>query len=668
MRAAEVVVDAVEIFTTEDTEGHRGAQGESMSPSSSAATVRQLEQPGIPAPSSSELFQSPAKRTLLLCLLLTVVVLVVYNPVTHNGFVNFDDPGYITGNPHLRAGLTWATVKWAFTTYEQANWHPLTWLSHALDLELFGLKPAGHHWVNVLLHAMNAVLLFLLLQSATGFRWRSLMVAALFALHPINVESVAWAAERKNVLSMTFFLLALYSYGWYARRPGLGKAGLLRYAAVTVFFALALLSKPQVIAFPFLLLLWDYWPLGRIGSVAANSTGPGGDSPTWQSGWLVLEKAPLFLLSFASGLVTMKAQKAGDAIQTFSRNSLLFRLENAVISYARYLGKALWPSKLAVLYLHPGMYPAWQVCAAVVLLLAVTAWVVLARDQRYLAVGWFWFMGSLVPMIGLVQVGSQSMADRYAYISFLGLFVMLTWLIADWAQSHRVSTAWLAVPAVGCLLALGSVTYRQVGYWRDTESLWRHALACTEGSYGAHLNFASYLLSEDRVEEAGAQYRAALAILPGAPTATLGLGDYEDRRGNLTAAIEQYQMVAHRAADPRTRATGYDRLGFTYRKMGDLTKAKQSFETALQLAPGRARAMTGLGLVAQESGDLPEAIRQYARAIAAEPTDVGYLLLAQALQLQGRAEEAKAVSERAAQLSLNLAEAQKTVEWFLSKR
>src|SRR6202521_1863501 len=262
-----------------------------MTPSSSAAVAKWVEPSGVSA--SSKLFQFSARRTPLLCLLLSVVVLAFYSPVTHNGFINYDDDGYITGNTHVRAGLTWATVKWAFATYDKANWHPLTWLSHALDCELFGLNPAGHHYVSVLLHAANAVLLFLLLQSATGFRWRSLMVAALFALHPINVESVAWAAERKNVLSTMFFLLALYAYVWYARRPGLR-----RYAAVAFFFALALLSKPQVITLPFLLLLWDYWPLGRIGTpVVPAPTAQGKNVPRLSSGWLVLEKAPLLLLS-----------------------------------------------------------------------------------------------------------------------------------------------------------------------------------------------------------------------------------------------------------------------------------------------------------------------------------------------------------------------------------
>jgi len=612
--------------------------------------------------SSSKLFQSSTKHTLPLCLLLTVVVLVFYNPVIHNGFLNYDDDQYITQNTHVWAGLTWATVKWSFSTYQLANWHPLTWLSHALDCELFGLNPVGHHYVNVLLHAANAVLLFLLLQSATGSRWRSLMVAALFALHPINVESVAWAAERKNVLSMMFFLIALYAYVWYTRRPGI-----LRYAAVACSFALALLSKPQVIAFPFLLLLWDYWPLCRIGAPAGvERAARGGNVPRLRGGWLVLEKAPLLMLSAASAVVTMQAQNAGGAIQTFSHYRLLLRLENALISYVRYLGKALWPSKLVALYPLPArLYPAWQVGAAVVLLMLITAWVIRARDQRYLAVGWFWFLGSLVPMIGLVQVGSQAMADRYAYISFVGLFLMFTWRVGDWAKAHQISARWLAVPAISCLLLLGTLTYRQVGYWHDGESLWRHIVAFTEDNYHAQVTLGGLLLSQDRVEEAGAHYRSALAILPNGPTATLGLGDYEDRRGNLPAAIERYEMVARRGADVDTRATGYDRLGFAYRQMGVTTKAKQCFETALQLAPDRARAMTGLGLIAQENGDLAEAIRQYSHAVAAEPTDVGYLVLAQALHQAGRLDEANAIYERMARLSPNLPEAQKAAQRYL---
>ncbi|MGB6384161.1 MAG: tetratricopeptide repeat protein [Terriglobales bacterium] len=600
----------------------------------------------------------------MLCLLLTVVVLVFYNPVIHNGFLNYDDDGYITANPHVRAGLTWATVKWAFTTYDKANWHPLTWLSHALDCQLFGLNPVGHHYVNVLLHAADAVLLFLLLQSATGFTWRSLMVGALFALHPINVESVAWAAERKNVLCTLFFLLALYAYGWYVRRPGFG-----RYCAVFFSFALSLFCKPQVIAFPFLLFLWDYWPLCRMGTptVAEHDE----NAHRWWSGRLILEKLPLLLLSAASVVITMKAQKAGGAVKPLSQYSVLLRLETAVISYVRYIGKAFWPSKLVALYPHPTrLYPAWQVVGAVLLLMFITAWVIRAtvrtRDRRYLAVGWFWFLGSLVPMIGLIQVGSQAMADRYAYIPFIGLFLMATWLVADWAKAHRISASWLAIPAVSCLLALGILTYRQVGYWHDPESFWLRTLALTKDNYVAHDTLGGFLANQGRTEEAAAHFRAALAIRADDLPANLNLGTYEQGRGNLPAAIELYQVVALYTGDVELRAAAYGNLGSVYRQMGDLTKAKQYFEIALQLSPQQPMSMIGLGLIAQKNGDLAEAVRQYSHAMAVQPTDVGYLLLAQVLQLQGHSEEAKAISDRVAHFSPNLPEAQKTVESLLS--
>ncbi|MGB9233381.1 MAG: glycosyltransferase family 39 protein, partial [Terriglobales bacterium] len=351
-------------------------------------------------------FFSPGRRTLPIALLLVAVVLLVYNPVARNGFLNIDDDAYITANSHVKAGLTGLTVKWAFTTFDAANYHPLTWLSHALDCQLFGVNPAAHHEVNVLLHAVNAVLLFLLVLTATGFPWRSLFVAALFALHPINVESVAWAAERKNILSAFFLLLALHAYVAYVRQPKLS-----RYAVIVLFFALGLLAKPQVITLPFLLLLLDYWPLRRVGAEPADkellTAQPiaAVSLPPASFGRLVLEKLPLFALSAASAAVTMKAQKAGGALQTISMLSPLLRLETALISYVRYLGKAFWPANLVVFYPLPiGLYPVWQVVAAVLLLAIITVAVVHASDRRYLAVGWFWFLGSLVPMIGLVQV------------------------------------------------------------------------------------------------------------------------------------------------------------------------------------------------------------------------------------------------------------------------
>lgn len=606
---------------------------------------------------------SSSQRTVLLCLLLAATVLVSYSSVTRNGFLNYDDNEYITNNPHVRAGLTWETVKWAFSTYDQANWHPLTWLSHALDCRLFGLNPAGPHMVNVFLQAANAVLLFLLLLGVTGFRWRSLMVAALFALHPINVESVAWAAERKNVLSMFFFLLALHAYGWYARGPGMR-----RYAVMTLLFVLGLLSKPQVIPFPLLLLLWDYWPLRRVaGAVEPDRAAQNANVPKMSIGWLVLEKLPLLMLSVASAVITMKAQRAGGAVKTISQYSLALRLETAVISYASYLGKAFWPSKLVALYPHPtDLYPAWQIGLAAVWLLLITAWVLHARDQRYLLVGWFWFLGSMVPMIGLVQVGAQGMADRYAYIPFLGLFVMVTWLAADWARNHRLSVTWLAVPAISCLLVLGSLTYRQVGYWHDIPSFWLRTLALTENNYVAHDTLGDFLSSQGRTEEAAAQFRAALAIRPDDLPANLNLGAYEHGHGNLVAAVDRYQMVALHAGDTGLRATAYGNLGSAYRQMGDLVKAKQCYEMALASDRPMAMAMIGLGLIAQKNGDPAEAVRQYSHAMAVQPTDVGYLLLAAALEQQGHADQAKSISERVARLSPNLAEAQATAQALLS--
>jgi len=631
-----------------------------MTSSSPAKVAKRTKGDRVSAPSKLSL---PLDRhTLVFSLLLFAAVLVSYSSVIHNGFIDYDDNEYITDNLHVRAGMTWATVEWAFTTYDEANWHPLTWLSHALDCDLFGLNPVGHHSVNVLLHAVNAVLLFLVLQSATGVRWRSLMVAALFALHPMNVESVAWAAERKNVLSMLFFLLALYAYVWYAREPGLR-----RYATVAFLFVLSLLAKPQAITFPFLLLLWDYWPLSRIG--AAAGTAQAGDPPKLSRARLLLEKLPLLLFSAVSAVVTMEAQQAGGALKDLAHYGLLSRLETTVISYARYLGKAFWPSKLVLPYPHPlKLYPAWQVGAAVLLLLLISVLVLRAREQRYLAVGWFWFLGSLVPMIGLVQVGAQAMADRYAYISFIGLFLMIVWLVADWAEARQISARWLAIPAIVCLVALGILTYRQVGYWHDTESFWRRALALTQDNYIAHGGLAGFLHKQGRTEEAIEHIHAVLAIRPDDWPANLVLANYEESRGNLVGALELFQKVALGATNVRQRAKAYSDMGSCYGQMGEPMKAKQCFEQSLQLVPGQATLMVMLGLIAQKNGDLPEAVRQYSRALALQHTDVQGLLLAQALRQEGRFDEANAVFKRAARLSPNIAEAQKTAESLLSER
>ena len=614
----------------------------------------------------SGLFRSPAKRAFVLSLLLMAVTLALYVPITGNTFVNFDDDIYIIANAHVRAGLTWSTVKWSFTTFEQGNWGPLSWLSHALDCDLFGLNAAGHHLVSALLHVMSVAILFWLLWRATGSTWRSLMVAALFAVHPVNVESVAWAAERKSVLSMFFFLLALLAYGWYARQPSLR-----RYGGVFLLFLLALMSKPQVIAFPFLLLLWDYWPLGRM----AVEPAPGGaperpGAPRFSFSVLVLEKMPLILLSVTSAVVTVMAQRAGHALRTSSDYSLLNRIETAVISYVQYVGMAGWPSKLAAFYPHPTkLLPVWEVVVAVLALVSSTAIVVWQwRKRPYLAVGWLWFLGSMFPMIGLVQVGGHAMADRFAYIPFLGLFVMAVWTVADWAGRRQIPVAWVAVPATAVLIALGATTHRQIGFWRDTPTLWRRALAVTEDNFVAHTNLATFLDQQGQVEEAAVHLRAALAIWPGDLPAELSLGAYEQRHGNLPSAIERYRMVALHTDNLDLRVPAYSNLGAAYRQLGNYADAKQCYEAALKLSPGYPMAMVGLGLVAQHDGDFAEAIQQLSNAMTAQPTDVGYLLLAHALEQAGRSAEAQAARRQASLISRDLDEAQRQADVLIVGR
>jgi len=614
------------------------------------------------------LFGSPAKRTLLLCLLLMTVTLTLYVPVTHNAFINFDDDTYITNNARVQAGLTWSTVKWSFTTFDAGNWHPLTWLSHAFDYELFGLNAGKHHFGNAFLHAINVAILFLLLQSATGFTGRSLMVAALFALHPVNVESVAWAAERKTVLSTLFFLLALLAYGWYARQPNLR-----RYGVVCFLFLLVLMSKPQVIAFPFLLLLWDYWPLRRMATqpqqemTAAAPLGP--ETPRLSFAFLVLEKVPLLLLSVASAVATLTAQHAAHALRPLGGyRVMLNRIETALISDVRYVATSVWPSGLALFYPHPAkLFPVWQVGAAALALVFATAMVVWQRRPRpYLAVGWFWFLISMFPMIGLIQVGQQARADRYAYISFIGLFMIAVWTVADWARRNQVPRFWVAVPATVILIALSAATHRQIGFWSDTPMVWSRALDVTQNNFVAHTALASYLGEQGQVEGAAVHLRAALAIEPDNLPAALGLGAYEHERGNLPAAIELYKTVALHAGDPERRATAYNGLGSAYRQIDDYSDAKQCYQAALRLSPGRPIALVGLGLVASHEGNFTEAIQQFSDAIAVAPSDIGYLLLARALEQDGRSTEAHDARVSASHISSNLYEAQRQADALLA--
>ena len=432
-------------------------------------------------------FSATMKRNLALSLLLGLT-LAVYFRATLNPFIQHDDQDYVLENQHVQQGLNAATLRWALTSTEESNWHPLTWLSHALDCQLFGLNPAGHHFTNVLLHVLNVGLLFWLLWRATGAIGRSFMVAALFALHPLNVESVAWVAERKNVLCMFFFLLTLGAYGWYTRRPGWK-----RYLAVAGLFVLALAAKPMAVTLPCVLLLVDFWPLRRVQSREA----PSEEFPVTQQplGRLVLEKLPLLALSVASSVITVIAQK-GAIKQHLSFSP---RLVNALYAYAMYLLKMLWPAHLAALYPYEGArLPAWQAFLWFALLGSITAIVWHERKRLYPPVGWFWYLGTLVPMIGLVQVGDQGMADRYTYLPLVGIFVMVVWGVADWVPAGQLKQRWCLL-AVGIILAVLSVlTWRQIRTWRSGHDLWSHTLQVTKDNYLAEEYMAFELVSQSR--------------------------------------------------------------------------------------------------------------------------------------------------------------------------
>jgi len=599
----------------------------------------------------SGLFTSPEKRNAVVCLVLALVTLALYNPVTHHPFVNFDDDRYVTENPHVRQGLTGETVVWALTSTEQANWHPLTWMSHALDYSLFHLNPAGHHFTSVLLHVGNVLLLYLLLVWATGRLGPSLFVAALFALHPINVESVAWIAERKNVLCTFFFLLTLWAYGWYVRKPGWK-----RYLVVLVFFAAGLASKPMVITLPFVLLLLDYWPLQRVGGTT-NGTNP---SSTWPR--LALEKVPLLALSAASAMVTVVAQRAGGSIRTTAEFSLGVRIANAIYAYAMYLWKMLWPARLAPLYPHPGNSLAeWRVLTAGLVLLVITAGVWRFRTRRYLLVGWLWFLGTLVPVIGLVQVGEAAMADRYAYIPLIGIFVMIAFGVADWGE-RKGFRGWLLIPALAVLVALTFATHRQIGNWQSNIALWSHTLAVTTNNFVAEDNLAGALILEGKEEEALPHFEAAARINPRDPMSHSNLGTYFQNHGQMGQAIEQYETAVHLTSDPTLLTLTYANLGAAQSAAGEQDQAANSFEQSLRYNPSQFNAWLGLGLLAQRQGKMEEAITDFSHSVQAQPTVQGYYELGHTLALTGRKAEALEDYQQALRLDPEFVQAQQALQ------
>jgi protein O-mannosyl-transferase len=587
--------------------------------------------------------------------LLVVITAAVYIPVMHHPFVSYDDDRYVLDNPNVLGGLHWTSISWAFTTSEQANWHPLTWLSHALDCQLFHLNPAGHHFTSLLLHSLNVLLLFLIFRWLTGFTGRSFMVAALFAVHPLNVESVAWVAERKSVLSMLFFLLAVAAYGWYVKKPSMG-----RYLAVAVLFAAGLMSKPMVITLPFVLLLLDYWPLGRMQFPTDRQSQAlrDGQAPfSARTGSLVrlcVEKIPLFLLAVCSSIITMVVQRAGGAVVSTRRVSLPLRLENAILSYGLYVKQMVWPSRLTVLYPYPHALPAWKLTVAIIFLSGVTVAVLHYRACRYLVVGWFWYLGTMVPMIGFVQVGNQAMADRYAYLPLIGLFLMLVWTVADWARARQINAQVLATAALGVLAALSWATHIQLGYWQDDFKLWTHALCITSRNFVAENNLGLALMRQGKRDEAVVHFRNAATIEPTDATSQFNLGVYAQEQGDIQQAMALYEGVLEWTSDTQLRASAYANIGTIYFSRRDYAHAKEAFQSVLKLNREFPVVLRDLGLIAEKFGDAGEAARSFTRLVAVEPTDINYFLLARAFHQLGRDGDAVWAYQQAVRLSKDI--------------
>jgi tetratricopeptide (TPR) repeat protein len=543
---------------------------------------------------------------LVILLGLAVITLGIYAQVIGHQFITLDDPTYIRENPNVNRGVTLAGLAWAFTTFHGANWHPLTWISHMIDCQLFGTNAGRHLLVNTLIHAANTLLIFYFLLRTTHARWPSALVAALFALHPLHVESVAWASERKDTLCTFFGLLSLIAYVRYAEAQSIS-----RYAWVAITLALGLLAKPMLVTWPFLMLLLDYWPLRRLQRLDASN-----QLPALRK--LVVEKLPLFALVAVSMVITLLAQSHGGAVRTFAAAPVGFRLSNALVSYVKYLLLAFWPNNLAIYYpLPPPGIPTWQVIGAALLLVGITALCFFQRRIRpYLIVGLLWFFGTLVPVIGFVQVGGQIMADRYFYIPSIGLFIALVFGLVDFARSWHVAPALSAGIAAGVLLILATLTNAQIQRWRDSFTLFEHTLAVTPANLHIEHNLALALGGSGRYDEAAAHLEKALQIDRNFYDGLVGMGVTREFQGRLPEAIDYFQAAIRSQPD---LPTAHVQLGHVLWSQNSDQGALEEISRASQLAPKDGDIRADFGLALELVGRIPEAIEQFHEALQMNP-------------------------------------------------
>jgi len=667
----------------------------------SAAEVSELP-PADPAPPLQAENADEKTPPWLLALLLAAITLCAYWPTFSNGFINYDDPGYVTNNPHIHSGLNAQNIAWAFRATFMANWHPLTWISHMADVQMFGFHPAGHHATSLLLHGINVILLFYLLLAATGFLWRSFVVAALFAIHPLNVECVAWISERKSLLCTLFLFLALFAYGWYVRKPAVG-----RYVLVALLFALGLLAKPMIVTLPFALLLLDYWPLNRL---------PVPDSAENTALFfkklvpLALEKIPLLLLSGASAYITVIAQGRAKAIAANQILPLSVRIPNALWSYLQYLVKAVWPLHLAIFYPHPeDRLGLWKPLLAALFLLGFT-WFCVAHgksrnrltnvfregtasavpkdvehsgvltpevriaarkpihepDSRYLLAGWLWYLGCLVPVIGFVQVGRQAMADRYAYTPLLGIFILVVWWIADNSEALPHRSEILAGAAAVFLIFCGALTWRQTTYWKDNFTLFNHALQTTSANFIAENNLGEAYMQIGQPDVAYEHFLRTTQIKP-----RFGLGHYnlgitllgQKRRAE---ARQEFELAIRYGQDDSEIASAFHNLGIVMLDDNQPVDAIKLFTEALKLVPNKQSSFLARGAAEFQLNNFAAAEGDFVAGANLSPNPAAAYWIGRAREAQGNAQGAVEAYRVTLSMQPDMTEAKQHLDALLS--
>lgn len=599
------------------------------------------------------------RLVVFLAVLLALGTAAVYAPAIRNGFVNLDDPDYVTRNPHVLAGLTWSDIRWALgSSYPSSNWHPLTWISHMLDVQLYGRNPTGHHFTSVLLHIFDVVLLFLLIELATGRALRSAAVAALFAVQPLNVEAVAWISERKSVLCVFFFLVAIGAYGWYAKKPGVG-----RYLWVVLFFGLGITAKVMVIPFPFALLLLDYWPLGRLPGTDAE-----GKPRTFFAGLraLVIEKIPLFVMAAAGGAVTVYVHSREHALTATMPFS--WRFKNAIFSYLAYLGKAVWPARLAPYYPHPENTLTWTTAAlAGLALAAISVLVWRFRERKYLPMGWLWYLSTMLPMIGFIQTGRQGMADRFMHIPMMGLLFALVWLIADLAAEKHWQKE---IPIALFLLALvpfAAVTVKQISYWHDSYTLFAHTLEVTKNNGLAENDFGVALMERGEPQLAAQHFVAAVRLSPDLASPHYNVAVLLQKQNRLDDAEQEYRAALALSSDQAEIEQSHNNLGVLYLGEGKYASALTELSAAIAIDPNAQNSYIGRGTAEMQTMNVDAAIADFAKAAQIAPSPLALYWLGRALESKGDTQQAIRAYKAALQLAPAMAEAHARLNFLQAK-